>query len=1087
MNKQIEDIYPLSPMQQGMLFHSLLAPNSGAYLVQVCFEIHESLDLSRFKQAWQQVVDRHSILRTAFAWEQLDQPLQAVGRQVKLPLEYLDWQALSAAEQQEQQQALRQRQRVTGFLLTKAPLMRVTLIQLQPAVYAVIWSYHHLLLDGWSVPLLLQELLASYSGWTLPPVSPYRRYIAWLQQQDQQQAEQFWRQQLAGFVAPTQLERDSIHQTSEPAESAIYQERQIQLSSSLTAQLRALAQQHQLTLNTLVQAAYALLLSRYSGETDVVFGATYSGRPVNLPQAESMIGLFINTLPMRVKLEAQQFVLPWLRQIQDQQLDLRQYEYSSLTDIQRWSDLPRSSPLFESLLIFENYPVAPKLKQNIAHLKNIQTTEQTNYPISLYVVADATITLRILYDSDRFLAATVAQMLKHLEVILINFIANVNQQICEINLLAESEQIQIAQWNATEIDLGQASIHQQFEAQAERTPDSVALVYEHQQLSYQALNQAANQLSHYLITLGIKPAARVGIYLERSSEMLIALLAVLKAGAIYIPLDPTFPTQRLQFMLHDAEISLLLSHTSLPSPSASLPPRYLTCDLDKLPALSAYPATNPNIAVALDQLAYSLYTSGSTGQPKAVQILHKAVVNLLQSMRVAPGLTPDDTWLAVTTLSFDIAVLELFLPLITGAKLVIMPQSIDPQQLINQIDRHSVSVMQATPAAWQLLLLGGWAGKSDLIALCGGEALDHELAGQLLERVQQLWNLYGPTETTIWSAVQRVEFPASSAIIPIGRPIANTQFYVLDAQLQPVPIGVIGELYIGGMGLAQGYYNRQDLTAARFIPNPFLPGTRLYKTGDRVRHRADGSLAYLGRADYQIKLRGFRIELGEIEAVLMQHPLVQQAIVQVAPTAADRLIAYLKLSPTAEPTASLDAFSLDALLRPFLMAQLPHYMIPASFVPLTAFPLTPNRKIDRQALSELAQRPDQARSDLDIAALPQSAVEQRLAQVWQQVLNLEQVGIHDSFFDLGGHSLLLVKAHSQLRLHYPELSLLDLFRYPTVSSLAGYLSQPVLDVTLDSASSTQTSELLQAGRIRQQQRRQLATRPLAPPANHSYE
>ncbi|WP_316432629.1 amino acid adenylation domain-containing protein [Leptolyngbya sp. NK1-12] len=1063
----IADIYPLSPMQQGMLFHSLLAPQSGAYVVQVCFELHEPLAVDRFEQAWQQVVDRHPILRTAFAWEQLEQPLQVVGHSVKLPLQQLDWQSLTAAEQPIQQRALLQQQRIQGFQLNRAPLMRLTLIQKQPSVYTVIWSYHHLLLDGWSVPLLLQEVLACYRGLDLPPAYPYRHYIAWLQQQDQQQAEQFWRQTLQGFLTPTPFGIDRVanritEQIAPAIHPAIYQEQQLQLSPQLTARLRSFTQQQQLTLNTLVQAAYALLLSRYSGATDVVFGVTCAGRPVDLPQAEAMIGLFINTLPMRIKLAPQQPILPWLRQIQLQQLDLRQYEYSSLIDIHRWSDIPRSLPLFESLLIFENYPINPDLKSAIASLKSIQTSEQTNYPLSLYVVNDAAITLRILYDSERFSAESITRMLNHLEILLDQLTVNPNQHLGELNILTKAEQQQIAQWNATEQVLTEPNlIHELFETQVEQTPDAIALVFEDQQFSYEILNQIVNQLAHYLLTLNVTSGAPIGLYLNRSPAMLIALLAVLKAGTAYLPLDPAFPAERLQWMLQTAQTTVLLTDSSLPSLAADSTADLTICHLDQFQP-AAYPTTNPSRVIHPNQLAYLLYTSGSTGQPKAVQILHKAVVNFLRSMQLAPGLTSDDTLLAVTTLSFDIAALELLLPLTVGAKLVIAPQNLDPQLLINQLDRHSISILQATPATWRLLLLGGWSGHAHLKALCGGEALDADLAAQLLERVQQLWNLYGPTETTIWSAVQQITpSDATTGSIPIGRPIANTQFHVLDAQLQPVPIGVIGELYISGIGLAQSYRERPDLTAERFIPNPFASASRLdfrlYKTGDRVRYRPDGTLDYLGRSDYQIKLRGFRIELSEIEATLMRHPIVQQAIVQLHQ---DRLIAYVTLTETlTETTAPVPP--LETSLRHFLSNQLPSYMLPSSFVPLESFPLTTNGKINRQAL------PDPHPTPTAPHAPPQTSIEQTIAQIWQQILKLEQISIHDNFFDLGGHSLLLVQAHSQLRAHYPNLPLLDLFRYPTISSLAIHLSQPT-----PTSPPSQSPQQLQAGKARQQQRRQ---------------
>ena len=830
----------------------------------------------------------------------------------------------------------------------------------------------------------------------------------------------------------------------------------------------------------MVQAAFALILSRYSGENDIVFGVTSSGRPATLANSESMVVLFLNTLPLRVKIDGKQKLLPWLQQLQKQQIELQQYEYSPLVEIQRWSDIPRGLPLFESIIVFENYPVETTVKSAIKdlNLQNISTTEQNNFPLGLYVVVDAKITLRMLYDGFRFDDATVTRILGHLQTLLEGMLIDAEQVLSELPLLTPEEEQLLIEWNNTNCDYSNICIHQLFEVQVERDPDKIAVVFESQQLTYKELNQKANQLAHYLQSLGVTRETRVGICLERSEKMLIGLLGILKAGGTYIPLDPVFPQERLMFMVEDSGVNILITE--------SVEKRYITSvhnviNIDNDWKLITQqsdenlpPQTTP------EHLAYIIYTSGSTGKPKGVQIMHKSLVNCLESMQQKPGITSNDTLLSVTTLSFDIAALELYLPLIKGARLVIVSREIsaDGTELMRSIKENQVTIMQATPATWRLLLAAGWEGNQQLKILCGGEALDINVAKELLIRSKEVWNLYGPTEATIWSSVTKcrevkfnvseihqkdVIYYVSTTTVPIGKPINNTQFYVLDNYLQPVAIGVPGELYIGGAGLAKGYLNKPELTAEKFIDNPFSPSapsassapSALYKTGDLVRYLPDGNLEYLGRIDYQVKLRGFRIELAEVEAVLMQHPQVKQAVVTLLKNQDDeRLIAYLISSSEVSQTD----------LRQFLQDKLPRYMIPSNYMMLEEFPLTPNRKIDRKALPT----PEGDRPNLENYVMPSSEVEREIAQIWQQVLQVEKIGIHDNFFDLGGHSLSMVKVHSQLREKFSSnIPLVEMFRHPTINALVGYFNNTGND---NAQKDNSRDEQVSAGKERLKQR-----------------
>jgi amino acid adenylation domain-containing protein/non-ribosomal peptide synthase protein (TIGR01720 family) len=1097
------DLYPLSPMQQGMLFHTLYEPNSGAYEVKIRYELIGAVNYAAFEQAWQALIDRHSPLRTTFLWEHLPQPFQVVHPSVNWAVTRLDWSDLTGTllVDGEPQGELIERLRSlpeSKFVLTQAPLMQVTLITLAPEQHYFIWRYHHLLLDGWSVPILLREFLALYQAAceqqppAIAPPTPYRRYIQWLAQQSTAEAEQYWRQALQGFVAPTAIALP-FPQRDRAASTPTYRELELSLSASDTRQLQQWAKQQQLTLNTLVQAAWAFLLHRYSGgDREVLFGVVCAGRPATLAGAGEMVGLFVNTVPLRVAIAPTQPLKSWLQTLQAQQVELQQYAYSSLIEIQRWSEVPRSLPLFETLIVFENYPVEAALKQlqsdtGLAGLqiRHVRGTEQTNYPLTLYAIAEEQLSLKLLYDCNRFQPAAIASMLEYLHLLLRGMASSNVQPVHDLPCLPLTEQQQLIHWNSTASPLPTQCIHHQFEQQAQQTPTAIALSQTNLDLTYAQLNHQANQLAHRLQEFQFAPETRIGIYLERSPHLMVALLAILKIGATYLPLDPGYPVERLAFMLTDADTAIVLTQADL---AADLPPAQPTIVLDselERDRIQAQPSHNPTVAIAPDQLAYLIYTSGSTGTPKGVQVPHQGLTNILTDLHQRLALQPTDTWLAITTIAFDIAALELFLPLMVGARVWLGTRSLslDADQLITTLEQQSITVMQATPTTWRMLVQQGWQGNANLQILSGGEALDRVLATTLLAKGRALWNLYGPTETTIWSAVHRVEPEAEC--ISIGRPIANTQCWVVDDRGQPVPIGVTGELWIGGAGVARGYWQRPDLTAERFSPHPkslslgrgtlSLPSPnergaggegRLYKTGDRVRYLIDGRLEYLERLDNQVKLRGYRIELGEIESQLQQHPDVDQAVVKLLPDVAHelRLVAYLM--PTAPPTADL---------RQFLASRLPIYMIPGVYVEVSQFPLTPNGKVDRNALAN----PERSRP-ATTALLPQTDVERSLAEIWQTVLQIDTVGIDDNFFDLGGHSLRMVQLHSAVRDRFDSaIALVDLFRYPTIRSFADWLKhahQTPPDSRFEAQVNTRIAELT-TGKQRLQQRRQQKLTP----------
>ncbi|MEH2211069.1 amino acid adenylation domain-containing protein [Nostoc sp.] len=1053
--KNVEDIYPLSPMQQGMLFHTLYASESRVYFEQLICILEGNLSTSAFEQAWQQVVERHPVLRTAFIWEDLNEPLQIVRQQVTLSWEQHDWRELSPPEQQEQLEVFLQAERQRGFDLSQAPLMRLALIQVDENTYQFIWCHHHLLLDGWSLPLVFKEVFTFYEALRqgenlyLKRSRPYRDYIAWLQQQDLAKAEAFWRQTLQGLTAPTPLVvGKALGSISNQEQTHAHQ--QIQLSKTATAALESFARQHQLTVNTLLQGAWALLLSRYSGQEDVVFGTTVSGRPPTLTGVESMVGLFINTLPLRVQVSPQADLLSWLKQLQTQHVEMRSYEYSPLVQVQGWSDVPRRLPLFESIVVFENYPIDASLHKpdGSIQIRHVRGFERTNYALTVAARLGTELSLLLSYDCRRFDAETIGRMLGHLQTLLEGMVTNQGRQLADLPLLTPKERQQLlVEWNHTQIDSPQdVCIHQLFESQAERSPDAVALVFEDKQLTYFELNQHANQVAHYLHSLGVGADAVVGLCLERSLEAIVGILGALKAGGAYLPLDPAYPKDRLTFMLEDAQVSVLLTQQQLVDKLPEHNGRAICLDTD-WQVISQHSCENPISRVTPDNLAYVIYTSGSTGRPKGVIVGHSGLCNLAFAQQRLFDVQPASRVLQFASLSFDASVWEIFMALSAGATLVLAKRQdlLPGATLIELLRQQAITIVTLPPSVLAILPPEELTALQTIIV--AGEACSPDLVARWSAN-RRFFNAYGPTEATVCATI--AECNQSDRQPPIGRPIANTQVYLLDAQLQPVPVGVPGELYIGGVGLAKGYLNRPDLTAEKFIANPFdnsefkIPAKavlrlqnfkfdRLYKTGDLVRYLSDGNIEFLGRIDHQIKIRGFRIDLLEIEVVLSQHPAVREvAIAAREDIPGDkRLVAYVVLDSEQAPTITE--------LRRFLEEKLPNYMLPSAFVLLKALPLTHNGKIDRQALP----LPENLRPELleDYVA-PQSEMERIIATVWQEVLQLEKVGVHDNFFDLGAHSLLVIQAYSKLRqLLNQELSVVDIFEHPTISTLANYCSQ----------------------------------------------
>ncbi|AOX02680.1 hypothetical protein BJP34_27455 [Moorena producens PAL-8-15-08-1] len=1050
--KNVSEIYPLSPMQQGMLFHSLYAPDSGVYFEQMTFKIKGNLNVEALRKSWQLVVDRYSILRTFFVWENRPTPLQVVLKQVNLPWSNLDWREFSATEQQQQLSEMLSTQRESGFQLNLAPLMKCSLIQLSEQTYQFIWSHHHLLMDGWCLAIIFKEVFSFYeaelTGKTcnLPTPRPYGDYIAWLHEQDQETAFEFWRETLLSFSAPTALVVDKP-QYHNPQQNSDYQELELRLSDQVSHQLESVARQHYVTLSTLVQGAWALLLSRYSGEEDVVFGVTVSGRPPSLDGVETMVGLFINTLPLRLQVSPGEKLIAWWQQIQQLMSQLQTYCYTPLVEIQGMSEVPGGIPLFESILVFENYPFDRSLlnQESLLELEEIESFEQTNYPLTVVAIPGEQLSIKISYDTLRFDQDTIERMLGHLQTIFSAIVDNPQQEVGELPLLSAEERHQLlVEWNdtASEYPIDKC-IHQLFEEQVEKTPDAIAVVFGQEQLTYHQLNQRANQLAHYLQNLGVGPEVLVGICVERSIEMVVGLLGILKAGGAYVPLDPYYPPERLSYMLADSGVEVLLTQSSLLKSLPQNQARVVCLDTDG-EAIEQECGDNLNAGVKSDNLAYVIYTSGSTGQPKGVAIEHKSIFNYVCSVITTIHVKPSSNFALVSTISADLGNTVIFPCLLTGGCLHVISQekASDPNSLSEYFSYYHIEYLKIVPSHLaalqassnpalvlpsQTLILGGEASSSDWIETIQAQSPNSNII-----------NHYGPTEATVGVLtyfLDKKSLPLRTSILPIGRPIANTQIYILNKHLQPVPIGVLGELYIGGDGLARGYLNRPELTKQKFIPNPLCnsKSERLYKTSDLARYLPDGNIEFLGRIDNQVKIRGFRIELGEIEAVLSTHPQIQQTVVIAREDIPGnkRLVAYVVSEEESLSTHQV---------REFLKQKLPDYMVPSAFVTLDTLPLTPNGKVDRFALPA----PEAEITSVEEYVAPCTTIELELTQIWSEVLNLTSVGVQDNFFELGGHSLNAVSLMSKIQQQFQiNLPLATLFKSPTIEQLASLLGSSV--------------------------------------------
>jgi amino acid adenylation domain-containing protein len=1043
----VEATYPLSSIQQGMLFHHRYEPHSGVDIEQVVCRLQENLEVERFVQAWQQLVDRHPILRTRFSWNAQNEPIQQVLATDEITFQYHDWQSLTAVQQVQQFGAFLRHDRQSGFDFSGS-LMRFTLFQAAPNVYQFVWTFHHILLDGRSITQILQEVFALYDNpaHPLPARRSYQDYIEKLQQQDWSHSKSYWQDLLKGFTTPTPLlNAPSLHQTQTRSGHGTAR---LSCPISLTAQLKSFTEQHNITPNTLVQAAWALLLHRYSNETSIVFGATRACRRSLISDGDSIIGLMMNTLPVRVDIDDETTVLPWLQALRSQHLAVRPHENTPLSLVQDWSDVPRGTGLFESIVVFEHQNFNDRLKQG-TH-RTFKLIEQPSFPLVLIASLGTTLELQISYDREKFTPETIKRMLDHLQVLLDGMIANPQQSLSDLPLITASERHQLLfDWNATTADYQtQQCVHQLFEAQVEKAPNAIAAVFQQQSLTYAELNQQANQIAHHLRSLGVGAGQFVAVFLDRRLEMIPALLGILKAGAAYIPLETSFPPARVEWILGSLAVSVVITqvhHIAMFEPLHLRNLKQLVCLDATYPVFSEIEIStqaeiqqcsieNLPLHCTSEDTAYVIFTSGSTGTPKGVVVKHKPVINLIEWVNRTFNVNHHDRVLFITSLCFDLSVYDIFGLLAAGGSIQIASSDDvrDPQVLINLLKTEPITFWDSAPPALQQLSslfpsLHDCPSSLRLVFMSGDwipvtlpTALQATFPGV------EVVSLGGATEATVWSnyyRIDRVEPHWKS--IPYGKPIQNAQYYVLDAKFNPCPIGVTGELYIAGDCLAVGYTDPVK-TEERFLPNPFVPGTKIYRTGDLARFFEDGNIEFLGRIDHQVKVRGYRIELGEIEGVLSQHQLITDAIVMAREDQPGdkRLVAYVVAQ------SKLDANG----VRQHLREKLPEYMVPSAIVFLDAIPLTQNGKVDRRALP----MPEAVRVERsDVIELTESPLERQLMFMWEKALDIQPIATTDNFFDLGGNSLTAVKLINQMEKAFGrQFSVASLFQAPTIEQFA---------------------------------------------------
>ena len=1032
------ETFPLSRAQQRLWIFAQVNPDSAAYNTALPIRLSGAIDLIASERALFHLLNRHDVLRATFVTGE-DGPVVRLKSSEGWGLSHVDVGGYSLESRRERALQLATVEAQTPFDLAEGPLFRATLYKVDPAEHLLLLTLHHIVSDGWSLSIVVKEYAALYEAYVAGKPSPlealptqYADYVRWEQQWEATEAAssvEYWKQKLNGASPGVALPSFRIRPSIQT-----YKGRRFRgaLSLELIERLRRLSAEHRVTLFMTLLAAFDALLYRYTGMEDIVVGSPVTGR--NRVEVEELIGLFVNQLPMRTDLSGDPRFIDLLVRVRETAVGAYangELPFDRLLQELKISREPNSHPLFKIVFALQNFRQetvsTPHFEMSLEEIEIGITRLDLNLEV---YPSPSDYRCEYEYSTDLFGEEFIRQFHTHFVNLLNAVVSNPATRISELSLLSESELYQIVhKWNETTEEIPAfTSVHEWFEAQAASTPSKIAIKTWSEELTYAELSRKSSDLAQRLMQKGVQRGSVVALLLERSPRLLIALLGILKAGGSYLPLDPAIPRERLLFTIQDSQTQYVVTESALETAFEDLALHVVFVDCD---AGVSTVDRKGQPEITRDDLSYAIYTSGSTGVPKAVNIPHGAFLNLMHSVSKAPGLKASDTFLAVSSPSFDIASFELLAPLLVGACVVILDRlsTSDPARLTEAISRFHVTAMFGTPSFWKMMIEFGWTGQPGLNVMCGGEALPKQLAAELQRRCNTLWNMYGPTETTVWSLIQLVQ--KTDSHIFVGRPIGNTRIYILDGKGNPTPIGVPGELYIGGLGVASGYRNQPELTEKRFVKESFSDRSqnRMYKTGDLARYHPDGKVELLGRLDRQVKLRGYRIELGEIEAVLERHPAVRGAIVIGSETNEDATLVTYVLGEESKVSVRE--------LKEWVRRTLPRYMIPSTFMYLEEFPLMAQGKVDLASLPKAARAADTEIMEVNETATP---LERQILRVWQELLQLERIGLSDQIFDLGAHSLLVVKAWEKLQKQLDvTLSVANIFEYPTVASLAQFI------------------------------------------------
>ncbi|MCP5064702.1 MAG: amino acid adenylation domain-containing protein, partial [Ignavibacteriae bacterium] len=1042
--ENIQDIYPLTPMQEGMLFHTIYSPESEVYKEQFSCKLIGEFELESFKSAWDIIINRHDILRTAFIWEDVDEPLQIVHSEVDLPFIYKDISHFDTKEQNSFIEENIKKKVKEIFNFAEAPLMRISLFKLCETKYFLIWDHHHILFDGWGLPVLMQELMVSYNSLkngiplNLSPTFPFKNYIGWLKSQDQEKAKLFWNNRLSGFTTPTKIQ---LPFKIEPKEG--YSNEKKLLYEATSSKLLKITKEEQLTTNTIIQAAWSLVLAYYTNSDDVVFGATVSGRNANVPGIESMVGLFINTLPVRAKINFEKNILEWLKEFQIEQSSLQEYEYSPLFKIQNWSDIPKGEPLFNSILVLENYPVGEALEESnsVLEITDVQSVEKTNYPLTVVVSPGKLLGIEIAYDTNEFDSYGIDQLLTRLSIVIENLVNNISRPIHTLDYLTKDEVKSLPNLASGELnrDVKYNNVIEWFEQIVNEYGSFDAVVTDDGKISFQELNIKSNKIADYLLESNITSESIIGICLDRSIDMVSTIIAINKIGAAALPIDSNYPEERIKYIIEDSNLSLLLT-TSLISEKLNVEKSLIIDVVELNNKLESYSEKNVNVKIHKNNLSYIIYTSGSTGKPKGVCLEHYSLCNFVNSTIIDFGYNLHEKVLQFSSFGFDAAIGEIFSSLLSASTLFIPNREVtlSGEDLIKYVNSNEITFTYLPPS--YLSIVDPSMFHSSLKIAAVGDKCTTTLAEKWGSKLE-FYNGYGPTETTIGATFYKyISSEKESLSVPIGKGFGNVKIYLLDKYFKSVSIGVRGEIFIAGDGVGRGYLNRSDVTSEKYIPDLFSnePGKRMYRTGDLGMLLPDGNVEFIGRADFQVKLRGYRIELNEIESVLHKYEAVKDCAVTAIKEkdGNEYLAGYVILEGETKDVE---------ILLDFMRSELPTFMIPKSITFMDTFPLTPNKKIDRKKLP----KPD-TKNIIDEFIAPQTPTEEVIANIWMDILDIEVVSRTSNFFELGGHSLLATQLISRLRETFKkEIPFQTVFESKNLKELANRIDNEQLDIIDD--------------------------------------